>query len=81
MNQLSVWQYPSGKKIVDLFGHEERVLHLTASPDGSTICSGSEDETLRFWKVFEFQEKAKTLNKTSTTQIKGNRLNSMPKMR
>jgi WD40 repeat protein len=26
---------------------------MALSPDGSTICSGSADETLRFWRVFD----------------------------
>lgn len=83
MNQLSVWQYPSGKKIVDLFGHEERVLHTCVSPDGSTVCSGSEDETLRFWKVFERNEEGKdgkgAQARVGTKSV--NKLNSMPRMR
>ena len=28
-----------------------RVLYLTISPDNNFICSGSGDETLRFWKI------------------------------
>ena len=28
-----------------------RVLYLTFSPDERFICSGSGDETLRFWKI------------------------------
>ncbi|EHA8586622.1 cell division cycle 20.2, cofactor of APC complex-like [Cocos nucifera] len=52
-NQLSLWAYPSMSKIVDLSGHAARVLHLTQSPDGSTVVSAAADETIRFWKVFE----------------------------
>jgi len=82
MNQLSIWGYPNGKKIVDLFGHEERVLHLAQSPDGSTVVSGSEDETLRFWKVFE----PKVIQKEVKSSVVGGGnqkkvLNVMPKMR
>lgn len=39
-------------KITELHGHTNRVLHMALSPDGSTVCSASSDETLRFWKVF-----------------------------
>ncbi|XP_038981455.1 cell division cycle 20.2, cofactor of APC complex-like [Phoenix dactylifera] len=52
-NQLSLWSYPSMSKIVDLRGHEARVLHLSQSPDGSTVASAAADESIRFWKVFE----------------------------
>ncbi|XP_008777075.1 cell division cycle 20.2, cofactor of APC complex-like [Phoenix dactylifera] len=50
--QLSLWSYPSMSKIVDLRGHEARVLHLTQSPDGSTVVSAAADESICFWKVF-----------------------------
>lgn len=50
-NQISIWSYPKMTKIVDLVGHTNRVLYLTISPDGSTLVSGSSDETLRFWTI------------------------------
>lgn len=40
------------EKIASLKGHSYRVLFLAMSPDGSTIVTGSGDETLRFWNVF-----------------------------
>ncbi|CAK9024010.1 Cell division cycle protein 20 homolog (p55CDC) [Durusdinium trenchii] len=52
-NQLCLWKYPSMVKTKELSGHSARVLHLALSPDGTTVCSGAADETLRFWKVFE----------------------------
>ncbi|KAJ0964335.1 hypothetical protein J5N97_029457 [Dioscorea zingiberensis] len=52
-NQLSLWTYPSMSKVADLGGHTARVLHLSQSPDGSTVVSAAADETIRFWKVFE----------------------------
>lgn len=59
-NQLSVWKYPSLVKIADLNGHEQRILCTTMSPDGKTIVSAAGDETLRFWNVFDVEEKVKT---------------------
>ena len=51
-NQLCIWKYPTMKKIAELRGHTSRVLHLSLSPDGTTVASAAADETLRFWKVF-----------------------------
>ena len=36
----------------ELRGHTSRVLHMATSPDGSLVCSGAADETLRFWNIF-----------------------------
>lgn len=44
------------RKLAELRGHTERVLHLSLSPDGKTIASAAGDETLRFWKVWEVEE-------------------------
>jgi WD40 repeat protein len=60
-NQIEVWNYDSQKKMLihknELQGHIKRVLHLSLSPDGTTIASAAGDETLRFWKVFENPKK------------------------
>ena len=50
-NQITIWNYQKMKKICELKGHMSRVLYLTMSPDENYICSGSGDETLRFWKI------------------------------
>jgi cell division cycle 20-like protein 1 (cofactor of APC complex) len=44
--------------IANIQGHTTRVLYLTASPDGETICTGAGDETLRFWNVFPPKRKS-----------------------
>jgi cell division cycle protein 20 (cofactor of APC complex) len=51
-NQLTLWKYPSLKRITDLTGHTSRVLHLAMSPDGQTVVSAAGDETIRFWRCF-----------------------------
>eukprot|EP01004_Peranema_trichophorum_P002283 NODE_1353_length_1998_cov_89.296000_g1145_i0.p1 GENE.NODE_1353_length_1998_cov_89.296000_g1145_i0~~NODE_1353_length_1998_cov_89.296000_g1145_i0.p1 ORF type:complete len:436 (-),score=66.09 NODE_1353_length_1998_cov_89.296000_g1145_i0:636-1943(-) len=56
-NQLSVWKYPSLVRIADLKGHESRVLYTSLSPDGRTVVSAAGDETIRFWRVFEYEPK------------------------
>jgi cell division cycle protein 20 (cofactor of APC complex) len=58
-NQLCLWKYPTMAKVKELKGHTSRVLHMAISPDGSTVCSGAADETLRFWNVFASEGKKK----------------------
>ena len=50
--QLTVWNYPSLTRMVDLTGHKSRVLHMATSPDGEVIASAAGDETVQFWNVF-----------------------------
>ncbi|CAG8536490.1 19973_t:CDS:2, partial [Racocetra fulgida] len=53
-NDVVVWQYPSMEKIATLKGHNYRVLYFSLSPNGEDIVTGAggDDNTLRFWKVF-----------------------------
>ncbi len=50
-NSVILWKCPSLVKVSELTGHTERVLHMAQSPDGTTIVTGSADETLRFWSL------------------------------
>lgn len=59
-NQLCLWKYPTMAKMKEFKGHTARVLHLATSPDGSTVCSGGADETLRFWNIFGSDSKSKS---------------------
>lgn len=52
-NEVTLWRTNGLKKIGSLFGHTERVLYLNLSPCGNTLVSGSSDETLRFWKLYD----------------------------
>ncbi len=51
-NQLCLWKYPTMARIKEFKGHTARVLHMATSPDGSMVCSGAADQTLRFWNIF-----------------------------
>ena len=51
-HNLVLWSYPTGKCLGSLDGHSQRVLFQALGPDGSTVVTGSGDETLRFWSVF-----------------------------
>ncbi|KAG9284873.1 hypothetical protein G9A89_003796 [Geosiphon pyriformis] len=71
-NHIIVWDYPSLKKITTLKGHTYRVLYLSLSPNGEDIVTGSggDDNTLRFWKVFNTPTKPH-LKKESVFKIEG----------
>lgn len=70
-NQLSLWKFPSMAKIGEMKGHTDRVLHMTASPNCSTVVSAAADETLRFWKIFDvpYEECTKKQPKTLLSGI------------
>jgi len=58
-NQLTVWKYPSMKRVSELTGHSNRVLQLTISNDETFVMSAAADETLRLWKIFPEQDGVK----------------------
>lgn len=51
-HNLALWSYPSGRCIGRFEGHSQRVLFQATGPDGTSVCTGSGDQTLRFWNVF-----------------------------
>ena len=61
-NQIIIWNYEKSKKICELKGHMNRVLYMTKSPDENVSCSGSGDETLRFWKINEDKKRINKYN-------------------
>ncbi|CCW65959.1 unnamed protein product [Phytomonas sp. Hart1] len=66
-NQLSIWKYPSLRRVADLTGHTSRVLHLCLSPDGETVASAAGDETIRFWRCFSPGPAAGAVQTPTTT--------------
>lgn len=51
-NQLKLWKYPTMELFKELDSHDDRVLGMEISPDGSSVVSVSADDTVRFWNVF-----------------------------
>eukprot|EP00826_Nyctotherus_ovalis_P010857 TRINITY_DN12837_c0_g1_i7.p1 TRINITY_DN12837_c0_g1~~TRINITY_DN12837_c0_g1_i7.p1 ORF type:complete len:362 (+),score=41.56 TRINITY_DN12837_c0_g1_i7:109-1194(+) len=58
-NAISLWNPYSLAKLGAIAGNSGRVLHLAISPDGETVATGAEDETLKFWKMFPSGKKGK----------------------
>ncbi|PIK51120.1 putative guanine nucleotide-binding protein subunit beta-5 [Apostichopus japonicus] len=46
---VNIWDTLKGVRLTMLFGHENRVSCLRVSPDGTALCTGSWDYTLRVW--------------------------------
>ncbi|XP_014672249.1 PREDICTED: guanine nucleotide-binding protein subunit beta-5-like [Priapulus caudatus] len=46
---VNVWDTLKGNRICILYSHENRVSCLGMSPDGTCLCTGSWDFTLRIW--------------------------------
>ena len=67
-NEIVIWKYPSLVKVAELRGHTRRVLHMAASPDGTTIVTAAADETLRFWKCFQKNDDKKSKVAANETQ-------------
>ncbi len=71
-NDLAVWSCDSSyglSCIGRVTGHDERVLHLTASSvDPHTVVTAGGDETLRFWKIFNNTKLKKSL-KTDSLEL------------
>jgi cell division cycle 20-like protein 1 (cofactor of APC complex) len=51
-NDLRIWRYPDLRQVNTFTGHTKRILYMAVSPDGRTVVTGTPDETLRFWQVF-----------------------------
>lgn len=51
-NEVNIWRAKGLKKVGSLIGHTERVLYTALSPCGSSLLTGSPDETLRFWNLY-----------------------------
>ena len=46
-----VWDAASGRELLTLKGHSDRVASVAFSPDGQRIVTGSGDETAKVWEA------------------------------
>jgi cell division cycle 20-like protein 1 (cofactor of APC complex) len=81
-NEISIWSNPSLTKIKSLYGHNQRVLFQSMSPNGEYIVTGAGDETLRFWDLnykenikFTMNEENLYSSNTSSYKFKNKRKN------
>lgn len=51
-NELSIWQYPTLRKIASIPAHDSRILHSALSSDGTTVATTAANENLKFWELF-----------------------------
>jgi periodic tryptophan protein 2 len=51
-DQIYIWSVQTGQLLDQLAGHEGPISTLAFSPDGSTLVSGSWDNTVRLWSIF-----------------------------
>lgn len=59
-NWIKVFDYDEKIcRLAKFSDHSGRILHQAMSPDGTTIVTGSADETLKFWKIFPEKSKSK----------------------
>ena len=59
-SSIGIWLYDTAthQEVALLTGHTDDVISVAFSPDGSTVASGSRDETVRLWDAVTGQEKA-----------------------
>jgi U4/U6 small nuclear ribonucleoprotein PRP4 len=46
-----LWDIRTGKSILPLQGHAKAILCMDFSPNGYTLATGSEDNTVRVWDL------------------------------
>ena len=60
-DQMTIYKFPSLSPFFTFQGHSTRTMDMALSPDGQTIVTLGDDETLKFWKCFEVRDGATTL--------------------
>ena len=53
---VTLWDVATGKTLHKMAGHEDAILSAAFTPDGRTLVTGSQDETLHVWNVSTGQQ-------------------------
>jgi cell division cycle protein 20 (cofactor of APC complex) len=69
-NQLTIWNYPSMIRVIDISAHESRILYSTLSPDGRMLATAASDESLKIWRVLDDTVKATKVKISSEKKSK-----------
>lgn len=68
-NEINIWRTKGLKKVGSLMGHSDRVLYTALSPCGTSLLTGSSDETLRLWKLYHDVEEEQMRRKSMISSI------------
>lgn len=55
-NNISIWNFPQLIEVGNIKEHSKKAVYTAISPDFTTLVSGSGEERLYFWKLFELNE-------------------------
>ena len=54
-NSVCVWDLGGKRRLAEMKGHEDSVIHVALSPTGRLAASGSSDRTVRIWDLASFK--------------------------
>ena len=50
-DSVIIWDLKTGRKRVTLWGHDKPINALDVSSNGQIVVSGSEDKTIKIWRM------------------------------
>jgi len=59
---IELWDIATGQRLHTLLGHGKSVSSVAFSPDGRTLASGSDDSSIRLWRVADGAHLATLMN-------------------
>ncbi len=62
---IKIWRVESGKEVVTLKGHADRIVGVCFNPSGKRIASASADKTIRIWDT----QTGETIHKISLPEL------------